>query len=357
MKYFFLFLTALISTSAGAWGGRGHHTICEAAVYLLKEKSLKESLQQKPFMMGHLCNIPDFYWKSLGSEVNKQGNATHFIDAEVIGLAVKDIPLDYSEIVKKYTGQKNAFKPGTIFSVPLEFGSNWWRADQFFRRATSLQKEWSSQALPTNPKEEQDENFPYNKSAYAFYVNLGLMGHFVGDNGQPLHVTADYDGYKAGHGGIHAYYEDSVVGMLPYNLTTRVTEEGMRLQNQKAVSFLKAKTVLEKMRALGELSHQDLQAIYKLDPVLKASTDKSEKGMSLRTAAERKPAEMVAAKYEKLIVSQMARSATLLAQLWDEAYVQVGRPKLGAYKSYRFPFTPEFVPPDYFDLKELETKK
>ncbi len=111
------------------------------------------------------------------------------------------------------------------------------------------------------------------------------------------------------------------------------------------------------MRALAALAFQDLPKIYALDPVKKPSSVKNEKGMSLRTAAERENAETVGAKYEKLLVTEMARSATLLAQLWDEAYEKVGEPKLNSYKSYKYPFTPDFVAPDYFDLSELEKKE
>ncbi|MNL81910.1 hypothetical protein D3C87_2091530 [compost metagenome] len=53
----------------------------------------------------------------------------------------------------------------------------------------------------------------------------------------------------------------------------------------------------------------------------------------------------------------MARGALLLANLWDEAYVQAGRPQLAAYKSYKYPFTVDFVAPDYFVEKTTEVKK
>jgi hypothetical protein len=365
MKLFSLWLALLLPVAAFSWGGRAHHSICEAAVFLVKEPGLKNYLQSRPQIMGHLCNIPDTYWRSLGSEVGKQGNSTHFIDTEFLGIKTQEIPLDYQKIISKYTGKENAFNGKTLYSIPLEFGSNWWRADQFFRRAVNMSKDWKKAPAPANSKEEQDDNHPFNKMAFDFFVNLGLMGHFVADNGQPFHLTADYDGYKAGHGGIHAFYEDTVVGALPFHLTTMVVEEGLRLQKlaesknkeeQKQVQFLREKTVLEKMRTLGQAAFDEIPAVLALDPVKKPSVDKNEKGMSLRTPAEREPAETVAAKYEKLVVSQLARSSALLAQLWDEAYVKVGRPKLASYKSYRYPHTPDFVPPDYFDLKLLEKK-
>lgn len=348
-----------------AWGGRGHHTVCEAAVFLVKEKGLLSSLQQKPHMMGHLCNIPDFYWKSLGAEISQQGNATHFVDMEILGLSFQNIPVDYKKIVDAYTGKKNAYSGKTIFSIPLDFGSNWWRADQFYRRAVQFGSALAKTPPPANKAEEQNDDLPYNKNAYEFYVSLGLMGHYLGDNGQPFHLTADYDGYGAGHGGIHAYFEDAVVGSLPYNLASKVVEKGKEIQNwalsknkkeREKAPFLNKGSVIEKMKALGLLSFPVIQKIYSLDPVKKPSVDKKEKGMSLKTPAERAPASSVANKYEPLIITQMARSAALLAQLWDQAYVEAGRPQLGVYKSYRFPFTPDFVPPDYFDMKILKSK-
>ena len=344
--------SALLSgPSAVAWGGRGHHSICDAAVFLVKEKGLREFLQMRPHVMGHLCNIPDIYWRNLGPEVGKQGNASHYVDPEILGTKIEEIPLDYSKIVEKFTGADNKYSKGKIFSVPQDFGSNWWRADQFYRRATTMNKE-ALKEPPKNSKEEQDDKFPFNVAAHDFYVNLGLMGHFVGDNGQPLHSCADYDGYDSGHGGIHGFYEDAVVGALPYNLVGLIVEEAKSIEKyEKKSAFLKEKSVVEKMRALAVISHQDLEKIFQLDKVSKPSVAKQEKGMTLKTAAERESSNDAVEKFRPLIIAQMARSAALLAQLWDQAYVQVGSPKLTKYRSYTYPLTPDFVAPDYTEIK------
>lgn len=350
-----LVLILMASSNAIAWGGRGHHTICSASAFLVREEGLKEFLRSRPQIMGHLCNIPDIYWKGLGSDVSKVGNPAHFIDIEVTGLKLKDIPTDYKQIVSQFTGKPNAFmKDKTIFSVPTEFGSLWWRADQFMRRASGLETEWKTAALPANSKEEQDENQAFNKATYYFILNLGLMGHFVGDASQPFHGTADYDGYAAGHGGIHAYFEEAGVSILGGDLEAKVIKAAKKLQN-KMPAYLKQKTTVEKMKGLTELSYADIPLILAADPIKKPSSMKSEKGMELRTAAERADIKTVSAKFEPLVIQGLSRSAVLLAQLWDEAYVAVGRPNLSAYKSYKYPFTPEFVAPDYFE--ETPTKK
>lgn len=356
MKSALLLSVLLLSSQAFAWGGRGHHSICSAASFLVKEQGLKEYLQHKPQMMGHLCNMPDFYWKSLGNEANKLGNPTHFVDIEVIGLKVKEIPTDYNKIAQDFTGKPNKYKNdgSTIKSVPNEFGSSWWRADQFMRKIEALGKDFATAAPPANFKEEQNNDLPYNKLVYDMIVSMGLMGHFVGDNAQPFHTTADYDGYGVGHGGIHAYFEDGVVGQFDGDLEALILKEARGMKNP---SFLKPATTVEKMKALSFISWEEIPQILKLDPVKKKSTLVKEKGMEIKTAAEREPASVAFKKMKPIIVKDMARGAILLAHLWDEAYAKAGRPKLGAYKSYKYPFTVDFVAPDYYPPEMKEEKK
>ncbi len=338
-----------------AWGGRGHDAICEAAVFLVKNQTLKEYLQNKPQMMGHLCNIPDTYWRGLSNDSRKYGDPTHFIDIEVLGLKISEIPADYKKIVASYTGSENKFKDGSkIFSVPTEFGSNWWRADQFYRLALEEAKKLKSLPPPPNSKEEQNEEFSYNKAFFNMIIDLGLMGHFVGDASQPFHNTSDYDGYAANHGGIHAYFEDASVAFFGPDLVLRISKKASTM---KPPAFLKPKSVIEKMRGLSEVSSLEIKSILKVDPVTKPSVVRIERGLSLRTAAERKPASEGFKKFEKLIIEEMARSSLLLANLWDQAYVEAGEPPIKGYKSYRYPLTPDFVMPDYFDIASDEKDK
>lgn len=351
MKIKLVLITTLLISSVQnvqAWGGRGHDSICQAAVYLVKNKELKDFLTMRPHTMGHLCNVPDIYWKSLGSEVSKLGNSTHFIDIELIGLSLEKIPLDYKQIVKEYTGSKNQFKEGTIFSIPTEFGSLWWRADQFYRNVVQLKSTFEGAEPPKNSKEEQDDKLAYNSAVYNMMVNMGLMGHYVADNAQPLHTTADYDGFKAGHGGIHSYYEEAVVAQLGEDLQYSITKNAQKIRKSNP-KFLTEKTTIEKMRALALLTTKDLATVFKLDPVLKKSELQNKGGLEIKTGAQRKDAAAGLKVYKNIIVTQMARSSLLLANLWDEAYQLAGHPELQKYKSYRTPLTPDFIPPDYFE--------
>ena len=347
---------AFSAQNAMAWGGRGHHNICEAAVHLVQSKPLKDFLLNKPQVMGHLCNIPDTYWKSLSADMRKHGDPGHFIDVEILGLKIKDVPTDYKAIIEKYTGKENLHKRNTrIQSVPKDLGSNWWRADQFYRLALAQAEEVAMQPAPAGSKEEQNDELPFNKAFYSMIVNMGLMGHFVGDNAQPFHSTSDYDGYEANHGGIHAYYEDTTVAFFGPDMQDRIVKKAKTL---KSASFMKEKlTPVERMRALSELSFKEVKTVFKLDPVTAPSTYKIEKGISLKSAAKRQPPEVGFRKFEKLQIEQMARAALLLATFWDKIYLEAGAPEVKAYKSYKYPFTPDFVMPDYYDVKAEDEKK
>ncbi|MBK9323154.1 MAG: hypothetical protein IPM97_09485 [Bdellovibrionaceae bacterium] len=352
----FLALVLGVPSLSYSWGGRGHAAICEAAVFLVKEPGLKEYLKNKPQMMGHLCNMPDFYWRSLGSEQTKLGNPTHFLDVEITGLKISEVPANFNTLIETYTGKPNLYKKdATIYNVPSEFGSVWWRADQFYRRFLEFNKDLQKAEAPKNQKEATDDSLPYNKAVYEMVVSLGLMGHFVGDASQPLHNTSNYDGYETGHGGLHAYYEDEVVSQFDGDLQARVLNEA---RTQKNINFLKPKTTIEKMRALSEVSAEELKLLFKLDPVKKPSSVSNEKGLQLRTPAERESAAIGYKKFNKTIVTELSRSALLLAKLWDEAYVEAGRPTLSSSKIYKYPLTVDFVAPDYFVApKSPETEK
>ena len=353
LKLFVVSILLVFSAQTFAWGGRGHHTVCDAATYLVKDKKLQLFLSGRPQMMGYICNIPDTYWRSLSNEQTSVGNPTHYIDVEIIGLKIPGVSLDYRELAKTYDGTDNKMKPGTkIKSFPAEFGSLWWRADQFFRRALEVGKDIKDSPPPKNYAEGQDQNLRYNKAVYQTIVNLGLMGHYVGDASQPYHATYDYDGYGTGHGGIHIYYEDDGVNAQGPELVADIVKAAKKLQNSKPKpAFLSASGIIEKMKALSVVSVQEIPAVSAIDPVTKPSTvEKLEGGREIKTPAERKPATTVATKFKPLITSEMARSAVLLAQLWDQAYEKIGSPDLSHYQSFQFPFMPEFVVPDYYEM-------
>lgn len=353
------FCFGLATQNSYGWGAKGHHHICEAATFLVTAPELRNFLKSRGAVMGHLCNIPDTYWKSLTGEARSLGDPTHYIDPEILGLPLEKIPLDFKKLEKSFRGQINQFDTSKkISSVAKEVGSVWWRMDQFLRLATEQFTLAAKATAPQNPRDEQNSESPFNKAVYLGHVYLGLMGHYIGDAIQPFHVTTDFDGYKAGHGGIHSYYEEQIVNELPPDWTGQVVKEALDLREALLKSkstnknFLTEKKPLKAFQLLTVLSYQDIQAILKLDPLITPSKESLEKGMSLRTPATRKPASDQVKYFEPLVRLHMARGALFLAHMWETAYSNSNKKAwpISKYKSYRYPFTPAFVKPDYLDL-------
>lgn len=338
-----------------AWGGKGHHHICEAATFLVTSDELRNFLKSRGHTMGHLCNLPDTYWKSLTGEARSLGDPTHYFDPEYLGVSIDQVTLDFKKLEKKYRGKTNQFDTSkTIASVAQEVGSVLWRMDQFLRLATEQFRMGSKSEPPKDKGDEQNPNLKFNQAVYLGYVYLGLMGHFIGDAAQPFHVTADFDGYQDGHGGIHAYYEEDIVNELPSDWTGQIVTEGLRmrevlLRDKKSKNFLTEKNPLRAFQLLTHLSYQDIQALKRIDPIKAPSQNKNEKGMNLRVPAQRESAKDCVKIFEPYIRTHMARAALFLAHMWDKAYHDSSKKSwpISKYKSYRYPFTHEFVKPDY----------
>ena len=335
--HFILFLTTLCFwmplQPAKAWGNRGHHTICEAAGRLVREKALASFVQFRSHTLGHLCNIPDIYWKNISAEINEIGRPSHHMRPENVGLKLEDVPTvfqDLSIALKQ--------KPDDLAT---SLGSLWWRADQFYRYAVQAGREIRKTPFPKTDFERQDENQPYNKAVIQMLIHMGVMGHFVGDASMPYHNTADFDGYKNGHGGIHFYYEDLLLNEYSLRLVQEVYEKALRQKQNPATTKM---SVVERMKLLSISAKKDMPKLEALDKRTRPSAlDKS----GVRLPAERPSAEKTAPVFKYLIVDELARSARLLASLWDEIYVESGRPDLSHYASWKYPLTPEFLPPDY----------
>jgi hypothetical protein len=311
---------------AAAWGPRGHHSICEAATFLVKDEALKSFLSGLGPRMGHLCNIPDSLWRSLPQSDTALGNPTHFINPENANKTLSDVSANYKKVAK------DAEMAGKV-------GSIWWRTKQFFDRAVRSGKDAKNAQAPKNVLEEQKDDLPYNKAIYDMIVDMGVMGHFVGDVSMPYHNRVDYDGRASGHGGIHAFYEEICVNTFGPDLTALFVQSANQTKDESL--FDSSKDVIGRMRKMSEKSEPEAQQIETLDQVLEPSSSER------RSALRKSPSEACPV-FREMIVVQAGRSARLLASFWDEIYKKAGRPKLETYKSYRYPFKPDFVAPDYF---------
>ena len=346
---FLIFLLASLSPQwARGWGMRGHGLVCEAAIHLVKNENLKRFLLTRAPAITYLCNLPDTYWRSIPE--GESGAYTHFFESDIIKVPLESVPLSYSALEAMALGKLNINSQKPVISVSRELGSNWWRADQFARLAIEAGKK-ASAAAPSGPTKGA---ITENNDIYTMWVMMGLMGHFVGDNAQPFHTTRDYDGWYSGHGGIHSYYETELVDQLPPEAVSMIVKNANKAIQELKLTDSKI-SVVQKMKDLGLLSHGDLQKIFHLDPILKKSELRQEKGMELKTEAERKPPNKVINSFEKLLINHMTRGAVLLARSWDYIFEESGKPAVEKDKSYKFPHQFNFIPADYISEATAKT--
>ncbi len=323
-----LFLLSLtLSHALYGWGERGHHVLCEVATRLVANPELSEFLQGRGHQAGHVCNIPDILWRNLPAQ-DKAGENSHFLDPEPFGYTLDTLPLVFADIATA--------KGVTRAKLAVDLGSLWWRADQFFRRAKANATAIGLATLPTSAQ-LQDNSHPYNQAVYQFFTDLYLMGHFAGDASMPYHNTSDYDGWQKGRGGIHSYFESAAVTAQPLQLAEWVYQAAVLLRAQSGVWT----SATQKIRAVSIQAMREMPELDALDVLVKPSV------AATKTAAKRPPVKESAKRFKSLLVKELARSAALLAEMWDAAYEAGGKPNLKVYRSYRYPLMPDYVPLDY----------
>ena len=350
---FALWLTLAIAPLAQGWGERGHNLIARVAARILVQKS-KDGRMLSPFlakehMLGHLANVPDIYFRGLG-DISKDEGPTHYIDLEYLSTSptMLNLPLDFEKATDL------AAKNGK--DLAKEVGTNPWRCKQLLRLMTEALKEAKgSDSKSPRPSSELEE--PVMKAlTYA-----GILAHYLGDLAQPLHSTKDYDGWEAKQGGIHSYFEDSIVSALNLSLDYEVFATALKedpfkriLLNVPEVMRIKAKrdpVALTMAMAIDSLSH--IRQLLRLDR--NNSLISQSKTTPIKIPAERKPASAVAENFRTLIVERLALGADMVAYFWQMAWEDAGKPDLSSFRSHRYSLAPDYIQPDYLPLKPTAT--
>jgi hypothetical protein len=191
-------LSVLIFASSSpcfAWGSKGHYTVNFAASEL-STSAAGEFFRENQETLGKFANTPDGLWKRKDTYEKERG--THFFHWDVYKQS--NLLGDYSSL----TVAAILTKKGHEFVD--ENGSAMFRISDIYRRMVkALQaKDWEK-----------------------VIQMAGVMGHYVGDISQPMHVSSDYDGQSIGRPGVHKYFESTLVDQVPHDrLTGDVVEDG-----------------------------------------------------------------------------------------------------------------------------------
>ena len=342
-----------------AWGERGHDLVTRVAARILTlsdaaDNPIGETFLAKEHMLGHLSNVPDTVWRSMGDAIEAQNGPTHYLDVEYVTLnpADSDLPKNKAEMesamkklcTTKPKGYKCADEKGTEPKAEMA-GTAPFR----IRQIATLMQESFQKAADEQKKSTPAEGQIKKHLDDAFYF-AGILSHFVGDLANPYHTSRDYNGYEINQGGVHAYFESDTVNTFDLGFDMDVYTKAVELKDlaqlKKFAKDAKNPDYLDIAYAQTKESFGNLKLVQELD--LKYAITKlgnSDKGLKIK--AERKPAEQVAVYFRPIIRDRMAQGAATLAYIWRMAWTNGGKPNLTAYRSYDYRMTPDFIAPNF----------
>lgn len=293
---------------AWAWGKRGHQIVGEVAAMTVSSEPNSIFMKSRAFDFGYYANVPDFIWKR--PETYQQEKNQHFMDLEHFerGIPAEErsaaLALSRKEFDAKYPGVKE------------ESGRAFWRVGELAKQLEGYAKQLREMKDDAPAKERQAVQEKWILAA-------GVMAHYIGDLGQPLHVTENYDGQMTGQKGIHAYFEDDMVDELYPEILTAVNSK----VKAQWPAFKKKNADKTTLALLDQLTKNSIKS---LAPVLAIH-----KRQQSRAAA--KPAQ----DYRKIIEERLTDSSLVLAELYRR---NLGW-KFDGNRFYFFAGEPAYIPP------------
>ena len=188
-------LSLASSNPCFAWGSKGHYIVNFAASEL-STSAAGDFFRENQETLGKFANTPDGLWKRKDTYEKERG--THFFHWDIYKKS--NLLGDYAAL----TVASIVSKKGHEFVD--ENGSAMFRISDIYRRMVkALQaKDWDK-----------------------VIQMAGVMGHYVGDIAQPMHVSSDYDGQSIGRPGVHKYFESTLVDQVPHDrLSGDVVDDG-----------------------------------------------------------------------------------------------------------------------------------
>ena len=267
-----------IHSKAHGWGDRGHRVVNLAAIDLMSSPAAAFFKANKD-NLARLSLTPDQGWKQSNYQ---QERPMHFFQWD-----------QYRESALGSTG--GGFETLNLAAVIHQIGDDfvkengsavWRSADIYAKLVTALRAQDWGKALQM----------------------AGVLGHYIGDLSQPMHVTADYDGQSINRSGVHKYFEITLMdteqeaNLVNASVTTGGTlrhgqENGHNPATTSSAVMIRTMAFSEGKRALDDL-----------EPLLALFGRNSQDDNGLK----------------RYFAPRMGSSASTLAQVWDKAVLEAG---------------------------------
>ncbi|MBX3021415.1 MAG: hypothetical protein KF799_07015 [Bdellovibrionales bacterium] len=307
MKYI-LILLVLSPWTAFAWGRHGHHTVGEIAATLAAKDKNVPGLKAHAYDIGYYCNVPDFIWKRPATYETEKPQ--HFMDMEIFKRAFKkkpDIkaPLELSR--KDFEAQ--------FPDIPKDAGRAFWRVREMVTELEKISEELRQLKEPKGKARQALQE--------KWLLQAGLLGHYIGDLGMPLHVSENYDGQLTGQKGLHGFFEDTCVDEVYPGVA------------------VKAKNLAQVQWPAFKLKNQNKPLLEMLQDLANDSDKKVKELLAIDKANKRDKLTATCFKFEPLIAQRLAMSGMVLAEIYRR---NLGWP-FDNERFYFFAGEPQYIQP------------
>jgi hypothetical protein len=281
-----LILVVLLPIAAFGWGQKGHLMINELAIDAAATR-LPEFMRASRSHLIYNAYEPDRWREEWQSPMHAAQAPDHFFDSEYWG-TITSIELDRYAFMEKVSAKK--IELAKIGYLPYAIVENYGRLVNSFRQ-------WRNAKTPADRESAR---------ANAVYV-AGLLGHYVGDASQPMHMSIHYNGWADDTPNpkgftkdrqLHSRYETAYVNAA---ITPSAVKAKVQPPQRLKDVWISIKQHLDSGLAdLNEMYELEKQGEFNPEGPQSAGTD--------------------------FIATQIARASTMLASLWYTAWLESGEP-------------------------------
>lgn len=306
---FFFILSSILTVSlpAGAWGRRGHSLIAQSAGMTLAARDpAAQFARERAYDLGYYANVPDIIWKQPSTYETERPQ--HFMDLEIFDRALKGARRPEVFALDRVTFER------TYPAVALAAGRSFWRIRELEERLQAIADDLNGELSKEKRHELQAQ----------WLLTAGVIGHYVGDLSQPMHVSENYDGQMTGQKGIHSFFEDRLVDEFPMGEIEQEVGRRVKRLSQEFHKKNHDKSTVVLLNDLANNSSRVLPELLKLDKKV-GRQDVTKARLAFR----------------QMLIERMTLSSLYLSEIWAK---HMGF-KFDLERFYTFIAEPEYIQP------------
>jgi hypothetical protein len=268
------------------WGEKGHLLVNRLAIETAASR-LPEFMNASREHLAYNGFEPDRWRQEGQGPLNIAQAPDHFIDSELWG-PITSIEADRYAFMEKLIERKIPLDD--IGYLPYSIAENYGRLRNAFRQ-------WRNAKTPGDRESA--------RANAVFYA--GLMGHYVGDAAQPLHISIHYNGWADRAPNPKNYSKDRT------------------LHGRYEVGYVNSAVEISKVRPNVQPPRRLDNVFGSIKQYLAVGFSELEPLYAFEKSGEFNP-ESPRPKGTEFIETQLARAATMLASLWYTAWLESGEP-------------------------------